>query len=61
MTGMSPSLNSHARFLKSINLSKPTANALVKDFQKLNILKEISGAQRYRVFVFERYLSLFLS
>lgn len=46
---------------KATELSKPTANALVRDFQRLNILKEISGAQRYRVFVFERYLNLFLS
>jgi Fic family protein len=42
-------------------LSKPTANALVKDFQRLDILKEIKGTQRYRLFVFERYLNLFIS
>jgi Fic family protein len=43
------------------SLSKPTANALVKDFQRLNILKELSGNPRYRVFSFERYLNLFVS
>jgi Fic family protein len=50
-----------AELEQATQLSKPTANALVRDFQRLNILKEISGAQRYRVFVFERYLNLFLS
>jgi Fic family protein len=42
-------------------LSTPTANALVKDFQRLNILKELSGTPRYRVFSFQRYLNLFIS
>lgn len=50
-----------AELEQATQLSKPTANALVRDFQRLNILKEISGAQRYRIFVFERYLNLFLS
>lgn len=46
---------------KATKLSTPTANALVKDFQRLNILKELSGTQRYRVFAFERYLNLFVN
>jgi Fic family protein len=46
---------------RATKLSKPTANALVRDFQRLNILKELRGTQRYRVFCFERYLNLFLS
>ena len=41
--------------------SKPTANAIVKDFQELNLLKEVSGTPRYRIFVFDRYLNLFVS
>jgi hypothetical protein len=42
-------------------MSTPTANALVKDFQRLNILKELSGTPIYRVFAFQRYLNLFIS
>lgn len=50
-----------AELVQATNLSKPTANALVRDLERLNILKEISGARRYRVFAFERYLGLFVS
>jgi Fic family protein len=46
---------------KAIDLSKPTANALILDFERLGILKKLSGNERYRVFAFERYLSLFVS
>jgi len=52
---------SAASLQKQAGFSKPTANAIVKDFQELNLLKEISGTPRYRIFVFERYLNLFVS
>ncbi len=32
---------------------------LLEDFMRLNILKEMTGAKRNRLFVFEEYLSLF--
>ena len=46
---------------KGLSISTPTANALIHDFERLGILKEITGQQRHRVYRFERYLELFLS
>ncbi len=45
--------------IEALEISKPTANAIVKDFVKLKILKEQTGFKRNRVFVFEEYLDLF--
>lgn len=39
--------------------SHQAANALIKDFQRLNILKEVTGYKRNRLFIFKAYLSLF--
>ncbi len=44
---------------KGLQISQPTAGALIRDFAKLNILKEITGQIRGRVYVFDRYLNLF--
>lgn len=46
---------------QALLISTPTANALIHDFERLGILKEITGQQRGRAYVFERYLHLFLS
>lgn len=46
---------------QALSVSTPTANALIRDFERLAILKEITGQQRGRAYVFERYLHLFLS
>lgn len=46
---------------QALSVSTPTANALIRDFERLAILKEITGQQRGRSYVFERYLHLFLS
>lgn len=46
---------------QALSISTPTANALIHDFERLGILKEITGQQRGRAYVFERYLHLFLS
>jgi len=43
----------------ALNVSRPTANALVNDFARLGILHERTGFQRNRIFVFDDYLSLF--
>jgi Fic family protein len=43
-----------------LNITHQTANALIRDFQELGILKERTGYRRNREFVFTRYLSLFL-
>ncbi len=45
--------------IKELKISKPTANAIVKDFLLLKILKERTGFKRNRIFVFEEYLELF--
>jgi len=44
-----------------LGISTPTANALIRDMQKLDIMKEITGQHRKRAYVFESYLSLFFS
>ena len=45
--------------IDELEISKPTANAIVKDFIRLKILKEQTGFKRNRVFIFEDYLNLF--
>lgn len=40
-------------------ISKQTANTIIKDFVNLNILIEVTGQKRNRLFVFENYLKLF--
>jgi len=45
--------------IDELGTSKPTANAIVKDFIRLKILKEQTGFKRNRIFVFEDYLNLF--
>ncbi|MFN8277014.1 MAG: Fic family protein [Chitinophagales bacterium] len=44
---------------EDFNVSKATANNIIKDFQRLEILKEQTGFKRNRIFLFERYLKLF--
>jgi Fic family protein len=45
---------------QGLGITHPTANALLKDFMRLGILREITGAERYRLYVFEIYLSLLI-
>ncbi len=52
---------SAADLSRGLGISTPTANALVKDFLRLGILRENTGLQRGRVYVFDRYLRLFIS
>ena len=42
-----------------LGVSHPTANALLREFIRLGILREITGAARHRLYVFETYLELF--
>jgi Fic family protein len=44
---------------ESLNVSLPTANALIADFEKLDILHERTGWKRNREFEFREYLELF--
>lgn len=45
--------------MDSLEVTKPTANALINDFHRLGILNEQTGFRRNRVFVFKEYLKLF--
>jgi Fic family protein len=44
---------------KALEVSIPTAARLLNDLVKLEILKEITGFKRNRIFTFEKYLDLF--
>lgn len=46
---------------KALSVSTPTANALIRDFEKLGMLREFTGQQRGRAYAFDRYLRLFVS
>lgn len=47
------------RLEKDLDITHPTANKLLNDMINLNILREITGAQRHRLYVFETYLNIF--
>ena len=42
-----------------INSSPASAYKLIADMEKLQTLKEVTGAQRGKVYVFEQYIKLF--
>jgi len=42
-----------------LTITPRAANALINDLERLNILKEITGFKRNRVYAFEKYLRLF--
>jgi hypothetical protein len=42
-----------------LGLTPRAANGLINDLERLDILKEITGFKRNRVYVFEEYLRLF--
>ena len=44
---------------EDMHISKPTANALISDFERLGILKEKTGLKKNRLYGFEEYLRLF--
>jgi len=46
---------------KALDVSTPTVNRLINTLIEKNILLEITGQQRGRVYVFDRYLKLFAS
>ena len=49
-----------AEVARALGISAPTANTLVADFERLGVLRELTGYARNRVFAFETYLNLFL-
>lgn len=44
---------------QQMSITHPAANQLLKDFQKIGILQEITGFKRNRLFAFKEYLDLF--
>lgn len=49
-----------AELAEGLGITHPTANTLLRDFIRLGLLREVTGAARNRLFVFESYLDLFL-
>jgi len=54
-------LISAGELAQELKVSAPTAQKLVKDLERLGILKETTGQMRDRLYEFDRYLDLFLS
>jgi len=46
---------------RALEVTTPTANTLIRTLMEKEILEEITGQQRGRVYAFNRYLKLFLS
>jgi Fic family protein len=44
---------------KALNVNISTALRLIGDFERLGILKELTGYKRNRIFSFEEYLNIF--
>ncbi|MBI5075697.1 MAG: Fic family protein [Nitrospirae bacterium] len=44
---------------KQMSITHPAANQLLKNFQKIGILQELTGFKRNRLFAFKEYLDLF--
>lgn len=44
---------------EKLEITSPSANSLVRLFQEVGILKELTGFKRNRLFVFDEYLKLF--
>lgn len=45
--------------VEEFKISKQTANTMINDLVKLNILVEVTGQKRNRLFVFQDYINLF--
>jgi len=44
--------------IKELETSKETANQIVKKFEEIEILKEISGKKRYKKYIFSDYVNI---
>lgn len=53
-------LVSSADLERALEVSTPTANALIRELLRVGVLVEITGQQRGRIYAFERYLNLFV-
>jgi Fic family protein len=50
---------SSGNLVEELKITKPTANAIIRDLVNLNILKDFTGFKRNRFYIFEDYISLF--
>ncbi|MDI1354457.1 MAG: Fic family protein [bacterium] len=48
-----------SQVINLLNIHASTANRLLADFERLGILKELTGYKRNRIYVFEQYIKLF--
>ena len=48
-----------ADIVEPLGITKQTANLLVKEFEAKGVLREVTGYQRNKLFVFARYLSIY--
>lgn len=48
-----------ANVSKILEVSKPTANTLVKEFEEKGILQEVTGYERNKLFMFKQYLDIY--
>ena len=53
-----PILNTN-QIAERLQITQPSASTLVKQFAKIEILREITGFKRNRLFKFSEYLKLF--
>jgi Fic family protein len=44
--------------IKELGISKETANQIVKKFEEIELLKEISGKKRYKKYIFSDYVNI---
>jgi DNA-binding Lrp family transcriptional regulator len=51
-------LVSTKEIIDKLKISKETANELVKKFEKIGILKEITGKQRYKKYSFRQFIEI---
>lgn len=49
------------KIVKELDVTFPTANAVIADFEKIGIFKEVTGYDRNRLFSFVDYIDLFKS
>ena len=47
------------KIVEELKITFPTANAIISDFEKIGILKEVTGYARNRLFSFVEYINLF--
>jgi DNA-binding transcriptional regulator GbsR (MarR family) len=50
---------SNTDIVNILKVSKTTASTLIKEFEDKNIVKEITGYQRNKTYIFDKYLKIY--